>query len=148
MMKKLLVVSAMALASATAFADCSVTVEANDAMQFNTKEINVSKTCKDFTVTLKHVGSLPKAAMGHDLVITSAADMSGVDADGIAAGLDNDYVKPGDERVVAHTKLIGGGETDSVTFPVSKLQAGTDYVFFCSFPGHSAMMKGVVKLVD
>ncbi|WP_240348810.1 plastocyanin/azurin family copper-binding protein, partial [Pseudomonas viridiflava] len=28
------------------------------------------------------------------------------------------------------------------------LKAGDDYSFFCSFPGHSSMMKGSVSLVD
>ena len=46
------------------------------------------------------------------------------------------------------TKVIGGGESDSVTFDVSKLAAGQDYTYFCSFPGHFAMMKGTLKLVD
>ncbi|MNF19483.1 Azurin [compost metagenome] len=57
-------------------------------------------------------------------------------------------MKPGDARVIAHTKVIGGGEKDSVTFDVSKLAAGTAYTYFCSFPGHFAMMKGSLKLVD
>ena len=74
--------------------------------------------------------------------------MNGVNNDGVGAGPDNDYVKPGDERVIAHTKIIGGGEESSVTFPVAKLAAGTNYKFFCSFPGHAGVMNGVVKLAD
>ena len=46
----------------------------------------------------------------------------------------------------AHTKIIGGGESDSVTFPVAKLAAADSYTFFCSFPGHSSIMKGTLKL--
>ena len=37
------------------------------------------------------------------------------------------------------------GEKDSVTFDVSKLNAGP-YAFFCTFPGHISMMKGVIVL--
>ncbi|MGV2904933.1 azurin, partial [Achromobacter sp. AGC25] len=85
---------------------------------------------------------------GHNWVLTTTADMQGAVNDGMAAGLDNDYVKKGDARVLAHTKVIGGGQTDSVTFDVSKLAAGTDYTYFCSFPGHFALMKGTLKLVD
>ena len=70
----------------------------------------------------------------------------GVLADGMGAGLDNDYVKPGDTRVVAHTKMIGAGEDTSVTFDVSKLQSGGPYAFFCSFPGHAALMKGSISV--
>ena len=92
---------------------CSTTVEANDAMQFNQKSIEVPKTCKQFTVTLKHTGKLPKVAMGHNWVLSHSADEAGVIADGAAAGLDSNYVKPNDTRVVAHTKVIGGGQTDA-----------------------------------
>ena len=67
-------------------------------------------------------------------------------ADAIAAGLDNHYIKPEDERVIAFTNIIGGGEKTSVTFSVDKLKAGEDYTFFCSFPGHIALMKGTVSL--
>ncbi|MGN6876262.1 plastocyanin/azurin family copper-binding protein, partial [Neisseria sp. P0021.S007] len=52
-------------AAAPAAGNCATTVEANDAMQFNTKEIQVSKACKEFTITLKHTGTQPKASMGH-----------------------------------------------------------------------------------
>jgi azurin len=127
-------------------ANCATTVEANDAMQFNVSSVTVPKTCKSFTVTLKHTGKLPRNVMGHDWVLTSAADQAGVEADGIKAGLDKDYVKPGDARVIAHTKVIGGGESASVSFKPSALKPGTDYVFFCSFPGHAAMMHGTVTL--
>ena len=91
---------------------------------------------------------MPKTAMGHNIVITAEGDVNGVNNDGVGAGPDNDYVKPGDERVIAHTKIIGGGEESSVTFPVAKLAAGTNYKFFCSFPGHAGVMNGVVKLAD
>ena len=127
-------------------AACSATVEANDAMQFNTKSIEVPRTCKQFTVTLKHTGKLPKAAMGHDWVLSRAGDEAGIDADGAKAGIENDYLRPGDSRVIAHTKIIGGGETTSTTFKVSALKAGEAYAFFCSFPGHAALMKGTLTL--
>jgi len=126
-------------------AQCEVTVESNDAMQFNTKEIVVDQSCKQFTVHLKHVGKMAKAAMGHNWVLTKQADMQPVATDGMTAGLANDYVKSGDARVIAHTKLIGGGEADSVTFDTAKLAAGENYAFFCSFPGHWAIMKGSLK---
>ncbi|SHH85796.1 azurin [Pollutimonas bauzanensis] len=127
-------------------ANCEATIEGNDAMQFNTKEITVDKSCPKFTVHLKHVGKLPKAAMGHNWVLSKTADKQGVATDGMTAGLDKDYVKPEDARVIAHTKVIGGGESDSVTFDTSKLAAGEAYSFFCSFPGHWAIMTGTVKL--
>ncbi|RDJ00470.1 azurin [Dyella solisilvae] len=127
-------------------ADCSTTIEGNDAMQYNQKSIEVPKTCKQFTVTLKHTGKLPKASMGHNWVLGTAADQTGIIADGMKAGADQNYVKPDDARVIAHTKLVGGGESDSVTLSVAKLKAGESYAYFCTFPGHAALMKGTLTL--
>ncbi|MBW3917419.1 azurin [Neisseria meningitidis] len=133
-------------AAAPAADNCAATVESNDNMQFNTKDIQVSKACKEFTITLKHTGTQPKASMGHNLVIAKAEDMDGVFKDGVGAA-DTDYVKPDDARVVAHTKLIGGGEESSLTLDPAKLADG-DYKFACTFPGHGALMNGKVTLVD
>lgn len=147
MIRKLAVTAALLFVSSSAFAACSIDVEGNDAMQFNVKSIDVDKSCKEFTVNLKHPGKLAKNVMGHNWVLTKTADMQGVANDGMAAGLDKDYVKPDDARVIAHTKVIGAGESASVTFAVSKLDAAGDYTFFCSFPGHWGIMKGTLKLV-
>lgn len=134
--------AALALPVAAVAADCSVVVESNDAMQFDTKEIVVDRSCDEVTVNLKHVGKLPAAAMGHNWVLTKKDDMQAVAADGAAAGLDNDYVKPNDDRVIAYTKVIGGGEETEITFDVSDLDKDDDYGFLCSFPGHWAVMQG------
>lgn len=125
--------------------NCSTVIEGNDMMQYNKSEITVPKSCDKFTVTLKHTGKLPRAAMGHNWVLTKASDEKAVLADGAKAGVDNDYVKTGDERIIAHTKLIGGGESDSVTFDTSKLKNGP-FTYFCSFPGHEALMHGTLTV--
>lgn len=140
------VLVATLLAGPAFAATCDVEIEGNDAMQFNKQSIAVPASCKQFTVKLKHVGKLPKTAMGHNWVLTKAADAQAAATDGIGAGVDKAYVKPGDTRVIAHTKVIGGGETDSVGFDVAKLKAGESYAWFCSFPGHSSLMKGTLTL--
>ncbi|MFJ2287067.1 azurin [Pseudomonas iridis] len=127
-------------------AECKTTVDSTDQMSFNTKAIEIDKSCKTFTIELTHSGSLPKNVMGHNLVISKEADMQPIATDGLAAGIDKNYLKDGDARVIAHTKIIGAKETDSVTFDVSKLNASEKYGFFCSFPGHISMMKGTVTL--
>ena len=126
---------------------CEAVVESDDAMNFNTKELVIDKTnCKEFKVTLKHTGKMPKSAMGHNIVISKAEDTKGVLADGASAGVDAAYVKAGDARVVAHTALIGGGEETSVTIDTSKFADGGKYEFYCSFPAHSSQMLGNVTL--
>ncbi|MEO6169429.1 MAG: azurin [Lysobacter sp.] len=131
---------------AAVVANCATEIEGNDAMQFNVNSIIVPASCTDFKITLKHPGKMPAAAMGHNVVITRMEDMKKVAADGMGAGLAENYVKPGDDRVIAHTTVIGGGETTSVSFPVSKIQGNGPYEFFCSFPGHSAIMKGTIAV--
>ena len=146
MFRTIVFAAAVLSASPSVFAACSVDIEGNDAMEFNLKTIDVDKSCKDFTVNLKHTGKMAKNVMGHNWVLTTTADMQAAATDGMSAGLDKDYVKAGDARIIAHSKIIGGGETTSVTFAVSKLAAGTAYTYFCSFPGHWGIMKGTLAL--
>lgn len=146
-MKSLLAVallSAGVLGTAHA-APCAVSLEGNDAMKFNLSRIDVPKSCASFTIHLKHTGQLARNVMGHNVVIAKPADVAAIDADGIRAGLTADYIKAGDTRVIAHSKVIGGGQSTSVSFPVAKLGTGAN-TFFCSFPGHSGLMRGTVQV--
>ncbi|MEB0041012.1 MULTISPECIES: azurin [unclassified Pseudomonas] len=148
MFRKLVAVSLLTLASGHLLAaECKVNVDSTDQMSYDTKEINIDKSCKTFTVNLTHSGSLPKNVMGHNWVLSKEADMADIAAAGMSAGIDNNYLKTGDDRIIAHTKIIAAGEKDSVTFDVSKLAAGSKYVFFCSFPGHNSMMNGTVAVM-
>jgi azurin len=147
MFAKLVAVSLLTLASSQLMAaECKTTIDSTDQMSFNSKAIEIDKSCKTFTVELTHSGSLPKNVMGHNWVLSKTDDMQPIATAGMAAGIDKNYLPEGDARIIAHTKVIGAGETDSVTFDVSKLAAGESYGFFCSFPGHISMMKGTVTL--
>ena len=147
MIKKLLGGATFLFFASSAFAnDCAVTVESNDAMQFNTSNVVIPASCDEFTVTLKHTGQLPNQSMGHNWVMTAKADGQAVATDGMSAGLDNNYIKPNDERVIGATEIIGGGEETSTTFSVKGLSKDEDYMFFCSFPGHIGIMQGTVTL--
>lgn len=143
----LLVLGALAgFSGNAAAAECKATVDSNDAMQFTTKALTVPKSCKTFTVTLKHVGKLPATVMGHNLVLGKTADIAGIAADGMKAGAAAQYVKPGDARVIASSKVIGGGQSTTVTIPVGKLKAGESYTYACTFPGHSSIMRGTLTV--
>src|SRR5690606_9879264 len=108
--------------------------------------LTVPASCKTYTVTLKHTGQLPKTVMGHNFVVGAAADIAGIATDGMKAGAAADYVKAGDSRVIAHSTVVGGGESTTVKIPVAKLKAGETYNYVCTFPGHSSIMKGTLKL--
>lgn len=125
-------------------ADCATTIESNDAMQYSADSISVPASCSSFTIHLKHVGKMPVAAMGHNVVIATEADMRGIVSDGISVS--PDHVKAGDSRVIAHSAMIGGGGSTSVSFDVAKISDGGPYRFFCSFPGHLALMQGSLQV--
>jgi azurin len=133
-------------AAAMAADQCSTDIEGNDQMKYDKASITVPASCKNFTVTLKHPGKMPKSAMGHNWVLTTAADEQSVVVEGMAAGPANDYIKADNPKIIAHAKMVGGGETSSVTFPVSKLKAGEQYKYFCTFPGHAPLMNGALSV--
>lgn len=137
------ILAAGLLASQFALAtNCSLSIDSNDAMQFSTDELTVDASCAEVELTLTHSGTLPRNAMGHNWVLAADADAQAAYQDGMQAGIDNEYVKPGDPRVIAYTPVIGGGESTTITFKLDRLEAGEKYTFFCSFPGHFVLMKG------
>ncbi len=126
--------------------NCEATVGSADTMSFDVRTITVPSTCEAFTVHFEHRGRMPKTGMGHNWVLTRAADVEGVAKAGVAAGAASGFVPQGDARVIAATPLLGGGERASVSFKVGALARDDKYTYFCSFPGHWSMMRGTLKL--
>ena len=122
-----------------------VTVTGNDTMQFDLKTFEV-KAGEKVELTFKNIGKIPKIAMGHNLVVLKkgvSAIAFGQKAMGAGANATNalpDSVK-GD--TIAATKLLGPAESETITFTAP--EAG-DYEYVCTFPGHFAMMRGVMKV--
>jgi azurin len=117
----------------------TIVIKGTDAMQFDLKEIKV-KAGQKIKLTLTHSGKLPKAAMGHNWVLLK----SGVDVAAFgskaAAARETEYIPKSEAAsIIAHTKLVGGGESDTVEFTAP---AKGTYTYICSFPGHYALMKG------
>ena len=119
--------------------EAEITIEGSDAMQYNIKKFSVTAGQK-VKLTLKHSGSLPKASMGHNIVILKpGADMAQFVVAAQKAA-DNDYFpKEKADQTIAHSKLIGGGE--SVTIEFVAPEPGT-YKYICSFASHYYMMQG------
>ncbi|MNJ95638.1 Azurin [compost metagenome] len=114
-------------------------LEGNDQMQYNQTEFKIAAG-RSVTLTLKHTGTLEKNAMGHNFVLLKQGTDMNAFAKKAMEAKDNDYIpKSESASVIAHTKLLGGGESDTITFTVT--EKGT-YDFICSFPGHISMMKG------
>jgi len=115
----------------------TVILNSNDAMLFDKKVIKVSYG-ENITLTLNHVGKIGKDFMGHNFVLLK----KGVDVDDFAQrailARDNEYIPEGDEIIVT-TKLLGGGESDTIVFDAPE---PGKYIFICTFPGHYQLMRG------
>tara|TARA_B100001093_G_scaffold309940_1_gene295717 strand:- start:543 stop:1040 length:498 start_codon:yes stop_codon:yes gene_type:complete len=115
----------------------NVTLNSNDQMKFDKKIIKVNSNQK-VTITLNHTGRFPAASMGHNFVLVK----NDVDINEYAlraAGARNSEYIPEGENEIAYTKMLGGGESDTITFDAP--EPGT-YTFICSFPGHYQLMMG------
>jgi azurin len=140
---KLAAAAALVITAKLAHAEgCNVTIEANDVMQYNTKELSVPASCTDIEVTLRHSGQLKAKVMGHDWVLAKSSDVSGIVTAGMAAGLAHGYLPAGDKRIIAATTVVGGGESATTKFSTGVLVEGASYTFFCTAPGHATVMHG------
>lgn len=117
-----------------------VEITANDAMKYSLTEIRAQPGEK-IRVSLTNIGRMPKQAMGHNWVLlkpmTDAEIMAFATA---AASILPEHLPADLSAVLAHTKMLGGGESDTVTF-TAPTEPGS-YPFLCTFPGHAALMKG------
>ncbi len=135
--------AALLLVAPAAMADmCRLDVSATDLMRFEQQTLQLEERCSEVEVTLHHTGRLPANAMGHNWVLSKTADVASVANAGSTAGRANNYQMPGDRRILAATKIIGGGESSTVRFSTAQLEPGTSYSYFCSAPGHLSLMKG------
>jgi len=117
-----------------------VTITANDDMKFNVKEVKVKKDVP-VVLTLEHTGKAPVTTMGHNIVVLQKGTDVPDFVNKANAAKDNGYIPTDDaaKQVIAKTKMLGGGEKDNVEFTFTE---PGEYIFLCSFPGHSGMMKG------
>jgi azurin len=120
---------------------CVVDVGVGDSIAYSVDSISVPSSCESVTINLTHTGSLPEEAMGHNWVLAPADSLDAIGQAGMSAGPENEYV-PDDDRIVAATDVIGGGESTSVTFSLDELEDGVDYAYVCTFPGHWSVMRG------
>lgn len=138
-MRKFLLALSLSVLAMPLFAK-DVTINANDQLQFDVSEVKV-KAGEEIKLTLNHVGKMPKNVMGHNVVVLELGTDVKAFAQKAQKAKDNDHIPKNSDAIVAHTKLLGGGESDTISFTIDK--AGT-YDFICSFPGHSFVMKGTI----
>lgn len=120
----------------------SITITGNDAMQFNLNEIR-GEPGERVRLTLRHIGRMTKQNMGHNWVLLQSMDASALNSLGMEAAANApDYLPRDMSVVIAHTRMLGGGESDTIEFNLPE-EPG-QYPFVCTFPGHFALMRGNV----
>ena len=145
----LLVLAIAAGAGSVARADdCQLTILANDMIQYNARTLHVDASCPQVELTLRHVGKQDAHVLGHNWVLARTADVAALASAGSSAGFGSGYLPAGDPRIIAATKIVGGGESTTINISMSKLAVGGDYTFFCSYPGHGPMMRGHFQVTD
>ena len=115
----------------------TVTLNSNDQMKFDRKIIKVNSNEK-VTLTLNHTGRFPVSSMGHNFVLLKKDIDVNEYALRAAGAINTEYIPDGGNELV-YTRMLGGGESDTITFDAP--EPGT-YIFICSFPGHYQLMMG------
>lgn len=138
MLKKTMMFVMFAALSTVAFASQAKTVEieGTNGLKFTQESITVSPGEK-VTVKLVNNTKLPAVAMSHNWVLLTAdADAKAVN-NAAAKAKDNEYIpQESSDQIIAHTGLVSGGESDTVTFTAPE-EPG-EYTYICTFPGHFA----------
>ena len=123
-----------------------VVISGNDTMQFDVKSFEVKAGSK-VKLTLKNVGQIPKIAMGHNLVFLKkgvTAIAFGPKLIPAGASATNPIPESLKKDVFAATKLLGPAESDTIEFTAPK-EPGS-YEYLCTFPGHFALMRGIMTV--
>ena len=120
-----------------------IELQGQDDMKYD-KTVFKIKAGQSVKLTFKNAGKLPKEAMGHNVVILKEG--TDVEAFALEALKDkaSDYVPQSatmKNDIIAHTKLLGPGESDTITFTIADKGV---YTFICTFPGHHGTMHGQI----
>jgi len=127
---------APAAAKSASAAGRTIEITAADTMKYSVTELT-AKPGEKLHVVLKALGTMPKIAMAHNFVLLKA----GVNPQDVATAAFNaratDFIPPDmKDKIIAHTGLVGGGETTEVSFTAPTKPGAYDYL--CTFPGHFA----------
>ena len=116
-----------------------IIINSNDLMKFDQNEFRVFEGQK-ITLTLNHTGKMSKEIMGHNFVLLKKETNLNDFAQRAMLARENEYIPDGNETI-AYTKMIGGGESDTITFTAPEKGS---YTYICTFPGHYGLMKGIL----
>jgi azurin len=127
-------------AEKTEFTD-TIQLQANENMRFD-KELCKVHTGRKITLVFRNTSAPSNVSMSHNVVILKPGiDLA--DFADAARNAQNEQYAPSSlaSLIIAHTTLVGGGQSDQVEFTIS--QPGV-YPFICTFPGHWGTMQGKI----
>src|SRR5690606_11066582 len=108
-----------------------IEVQATDAMKFSVTRIEAVPG-EEIQIKLVNVGTLPKEAMGHNLVILTKGANVQTFANAALTAKASDYIPSNlENQIIAHTKLLGPKQDDTITVKVPN-ETG-EYPYLCSF---------------
>jgi azurin len=110
-----------------------------DEMLFDKAKLSC-KSGQKVKLTLKNA-SKKNSGLQHNWVLVKPGTDAAIATAGISAGADKGWT-PDSPDILAKTKLLDSGQTDAIEFTCPP--AG-EYPYLCTFPGHAAMMKGVLQ---
>lgn len=113
-----------------------------EKMLYDTKEV-VVKAGQPIELTLKNPDFMP-----HNLVIVTpgaADEVAKMAMDLGGEGFDKQFL-PDSPEILHATRLLKEGEEQKLTFTAPE-EPG-EYPFVCTFPGHSQMMRGIIRVVN
>ena len=88
----------------------------NDRMKYNLEAFSVPASSL-VKLNFRNVGKMPKAAMGHNVVFLQEGVDSDEFATAAASARDNEYIPAQlEDQILAYTKLLGPGESDTIEF--------------------------------
>lgn len=130
--------------AAVAVAEITIKPDTANPLAYDTKEFKV-KSGQKVKLTFNNVH--PAVPQPHNIVIGAAgakdklmslAMQAAMAPDGMAKGF-----IPEAPEVLFHTKLLQPGQSETLEFTAP---AAGDYPYLCTFPGHGAIMNGVMKV--
>ena len=122
-----------------------VEITGDDFMKFSVTSFEV-KPGQSVSVKLKNIGELPRQAVAHNWVLVAKEAFAPKFVEAGVPHPERDYIAFEQEfYVLAKTKMLGPGESDSVTFTAPRDPGPYEYV--CTFPEHYAGgMKGLMTV--
>jgi len=124
----------------------TVRIDGNDRMQFTLTEFTV-KSGDTVRIIFNNTGQMPVTAMGHNVVVLKKGVDSNAYAGKAALARDTGFIPASEaDSVIAHTKLLGPDQSDTIEFIAPE---PGNYDYLCSFPAHCfAGMRGVMTVTD